>query len=216
VNFAGGWVRRSGRLVLAALALLAPAGAGATSVYVMSLAFGRADVVVNGATVRQLREGQTSPEGVTLVKSDGKQATFQYDGKTYVFGIGQTNSPSVVLQADSRGHFITTAYINDVPVQAMVDTGASSVALNRNEAARMGINYTQGQRGVTRTANGAAAVWLVTLASVRLGDIVARNVTATVTEGGPEQLPIVLLGMSFLNQLEMQRAGSTMTLTKRD
>ena len=48
---------------------------------------------------------------------------------------------------------------------------------------------------------------------VQLGDIVLRDVDATVSLGN--ELPIVLLGMSFLNQVEMQRAGRTLTLTRR-
>jgi aspartyl protease family protein len=206
---------RSGLALLALAAFLAPDCAGATTVFVMSLVPGRADIVVNGTAVRQLREGQTSPEGVTLEKSDGKQAVFRYDGKTYAFGIGGTNSPSVVLQADARGHFIAAVHINGVPTRAVVDTGASVVSLNRTDAARLGVDLAQAQRGMANTANGTIAVWRVTLASVQLGEILVRNVEASVSEGGAEQSAIILLGNSFLQQLELQRAGSTLTLTKR-
>ena len=47
---------------------------------------------------------------------------------------------------------------------------------------------------------------------VRLGDIELQSVDAVVFEQG---LDTVLLGMSFLNRLEMRREGSTMILTRR-
>ena len=41
--------------------------------------------------------------------------------------------------------------------------------------------------------------------------VVVRDVEASVNLGN--ELPIVLLGMSFLNHLELQRQGGTLTLT---
>jgi len=48
---------------------------------------------------------------------------------------------------------------------------------------------------------------------VRVGDIVVNNVDAAVLEGNP--MPFALLGMSFLNRMDMRRVGQTMVLTKR-
>jgi aspartyl protease family protein len=47
---------------------------------------------------------------------------------------------------------------------------------------------------------------------VRIGDISINNVDALIHA---TELPVALLGMSFLNRMEMQRDGSTMTLKKR-
>ena len=66
--------------------------------------------------------------------------------------------------------------------------------------------------GVVNTANGQAAVSRVKLNSVRVGDVVLNNVDALVHQ---HDLPVTLLGMSFLNRMEMQRSGDTMTLIKR-
>jgi aspartyl protease family protein len=199
--------------VLSGALCLAPGFSHATTVYVMSLANGRADLIVNGSTVRQLREGQTSSEGVTLMKSDGRAATFQYDGRTYTFGIGQGNAPGAVLQADPRGHFIGTIFLNGVPTRALVDTGATDIAISVAEAQRLGFNYLQGARSVGNTANGTVATYNILFSSVQVGDIVVRNVQGSVLEGNG--LGMVLLGMSFLNQVEMRRSGSTLTLTRR-
>ena len=51
----------------------------------------------------------------------------------------------------------------------------------------------------------------VKLNTVKVGDIVLNNVDATIHQ---QDMPVVLLGMSFLNRMEMQRNGDTMTLKK--
>ena len=76
----------------------------------------------------------------------------------------------------------------------------------------MGIDPTKGKPGITDTANGQARVWRVKLNTVRVGDVVLNNVDAAVHES---DMNIALLGMSFLNRMEMQRNGDTMTLIKR-
>src|SRR5262245_22673934 len=182
---------------------------------VMSLAPGRADVVINGTTVRTLRDGQSSPEGVVLVSATAQAAVVEVDGKRYTLRLGQGTTSTVVLKANAGGLFLTTAHINGVPIQVLVDTGASTVALNRVDAGRMGIDYASGRRAVHRTANGPAVAWQVTLGSVQIGEIVVSNVPASVLEGGPEQLPTALLGSTFLQHVDIQRNGDTLTITKR-
>lgn len=201
-------------LALAFLAIFTGPVVAAT-VMVMSLAPGRADVVINGMTVRTLRDGQSSPEGVVLVSATPEAAVIETDGKRYTLRLGQGTISTVVLKANAGGLFLTTAYINGVPAQVVVDTGASTVAINRADAGRMGIDYASGQRAAFRTANGSAIAWKVTLASVQVGEIVVSNVAAAVLEGTAEQLPIVLLGSTFLQHVDVQRSGDTLTITKR-
>jgi aspartyl protease family protein len=82
-----------------------------------------------------------------------------------------------------------------------------------DDARRAGVNYLAGVRGRVQTANGIAVVYNVKLDAVRVGDITLNNVDAAVIEG--DKLGIALLGMSFLNRMEMKRAGDTLTLIKR-
>ena len=89
----------------------------------------------------------------------------------------------------------------------MIDAGWGRIA---NIASTAG---TKGERGYASTANGPAAVYKVRLDSVRVGDISITDVEALVHDGNA--LPLVLLGMSFLNRVEMRRDGQTMTLIKR-
>jgi aspartyl protease family protein len=201
-------------LALAFLGMFAVPAVAAT-VMVMSLAPGRADLVINGTTVRTLRDGQSSPEGVVLVSATPEAAVVDADGKRYRLRLGDSTTSIVVLKATSSGVFLTTARINGVPVQAVVDTGASTVAINRLEAARMGIDVASGRRVVFGTANGPTTAWQVTLGRVQVGEIVVTNISAAVLEGGPERLPMVLLGSTFLQHVDIQRVGDTLTITKR-
>jgi aspartyl protease family protein len=75
------------------------------------------------------------------------------------------------------------------------------------------VNYLSGARSLTQTANGVVPVYAVKLDTLRVGDITVNNVDASIIEG--DRLPIGLLGMSFLNRMEMKRDGTTLTLIRR-
>ena len=194
----------------------AAAGSQATTVLLMSLGEGRAQLLVNGTGVRDLRVGQTSPEGVRLVSADRTKAVVEVDGRQLSLGLGGSTVAAAELKVDRSGHFVTTAYVNGVATQAVIDTGATSVALSSDEAARMSIRYAGAPRVQISTAGGVKTAYRVNLASVRVGDITLHNVEALVMEGGREQLPITLIGMTFLNGVEMRRIGDTLTLTRRN
>ena len=200
---------------LAAMLLLAAASPAtlATTVMVMSIGQGRVDVLVNGSAVRTLRPGETSPEGVRLIEVGPQGALVEVDGRRWTMGLGSSTATSVVVQADARGHFLVTAAINGVPMRALVDTGASTVSLNLSDARRLGVNLAGAQSVILQTAGGPRQGLRARLAAVQVGGIVLRDVEATVSVA--DELAIVLLGMTFLNHLELQRAGTTLTMTRR-
>lgn len=106
----------------------------------------------------------------------------------------------VELHADARGHFNSEVEINGRTITAMVDTGATMVALSYEDAERSGIRLSSSDfTHHVRTANGVARVAPVTLDRVRIGSIEVRNVPATVSE--PRRLDGTLLGMTFLGRL---------------
>ena len=111
------------------------------------------------------------------------------------------------------GLFATPAAINGVTLPFLVDTGATTVALDVAMAQRIGLAYQKGTPGVAGTANGPVRAWRVKLDQVSAGPIVIYNVDATVLEG--PGIGVGLLGMSFLNRVEIQREGDKMVLTKR-
>jgi aspartyl protease family protein len=115
-------------------------------------------------------------------------------------GAAVSSAGSVELRAGRNGHFMTTADLNGRPVDVLVDTGASMVALSYEDAERAGV-FVRPSDFTHRvsTANGTAKIALVTLDSVSIGDITIRNVEAMVSE--PGRLATTLLGMTFLGRL---------------
>jgi len=206
--------------IVAVLLCFLPPVASATGVNVIGLFPGKAVVVIDGGPPRVLTAGKTE-SGVTLVSTDHETATLLVDGQKKTLRIGQhvggpppsPSAQSATLTADVQGHFMVDGQINGGAVRFLVDTGATTVALSSADATRLGIDYRKGQPGLMGTANGTAVAYRVRLDTVRVGDIVANNVDASVLEGN--RIPFALLGMSFLNRMEMKRVGETMVLIKR-
>jgi aspartyl protease family protein len=208
-------------IALSALLLSAVGVARATDVSVTGLFTGKAMLSLNGGAPRMVSAGQ-SIDGVKLISADSSAAVLEVDGKRKTLGLGQgisvgggssSGSQSVTLTANSQGHFVTLGSINGATTRFVVDTGATFVSLSGAEARRLGIDYTKGERGAMSTANGMVPAYKVTLNTIRVGDISMNQVDAAVIEGGSP--PVTLLGMSFLNRVEMKRDGDTMTLKKR-
>jgi aspartyl protease family protein len=181
---------------------------------------GKVLLTINGGAPRIVAVGATTPEGVRVIGVEGDTVTFEIDGRKRVLRVGQnvaeqasSSAPAkVVLTADTQGHFVTTGAINGTSVRFLVDTGATLVAIGAGDARRIGIDPGKGMRGVTNTANGPVTVSRVKLDTVRIGDVVMNGVDAVIF---PHEQSPALLGMSFLNHMEMQRSGGTMTLIKR-
>ncbi|MGH8574500.1 MAG: retropepsin-like aspartic protease family protein, partial [Gammaproteobacteria bacterium] len=121
---------------------------------------------------------------------------------------------SVRIWPDPTGMYAAPGSINGVPVQFLIDTGATQVAMNKNEARRLGIDYARtGIEAAVHTASGITRSYQITLREVRVGDIVLAAVPASIIDGDfPKQL---LLGNSFLNRIEMRRDGAMMELRKK-
>ena len=113
-----------------------------------------------------------------------------------------------VLQRNRYGHYVATGEINESAVRFLVDTGASDVNIPAEVAARLALRRGAAQRA--NTANGTITVYATRLDQVRLGDIVLRDVRASINPhmGGED----VLLGMSFLKDLELVQRGDKLSL----
>jgi aspartyl protease family protein len=178
-------------------------------------------LALDGSDPKTVKVGQ-SWRGITVLTVQKDQATVEIDGKPRVLqrgvhyrnaGAGPVSHGKVLVAADTRGHFYIDGAVNRVPVRFLVDTGATMVSLPQRDADRLGIDYRGGRRGESRTANGIATVYLVKIDSIRIGEIELHGIDALVHEGpGLQQ---ALLGMSFLNRVNMQREGATMTLIQR-
>jgi aspartyl protease family protein len=114
-----------------------------------------------------------------------------------------SSSPAVrniVLTKGSNGHFQVDARVDGRPVEFLVDTGASHIAIRQRDAARLGLFPRPSDFTVrVTTANGVTKAALVQLRTVEIGDIVVRDVPAIVHPD--EGLSVNLLGMSFLSRV---------------
>lgn len=204
---------------LAALLLAIPAAAA--DVGLAGVFPGKAAVlVIDGGAPTTVRVGR-SARGVSVISAGEAEAVVEVEGKRRTLRLGQyargtsanaDERQTARLAADPRGHFFAEGQVDGGSVRFLIDTGATVVALPASDANRLGIDYRKGRRGVMQTASGQALAYQVKLDQVTLGGITLQNVDAVVIEGG---LGIALLGMSFLNRVEMRRDGQTMVLTRR-
>jgi len=114
----------------------------------------------------------------------------------------------VVLLRNREGHYVADGAINGAPVEFLLDTGATQVALPLVVARRLGLPLHPG--GIGRTANGDIETWSTRLDSVSLGGLTAERVPAAVLPNMEGEQ--VLLGMSYLKHFELIQRGRTLTL----
>ncbi|QHQ34914.1 retropepsin-like aspartic protease family protein [Algicella marina] len=119
----------------------------------------------------------------------------------------------IELDRARDGHFYVTLDINGAPVRFVVDTGASLVVLNEDDARKTGLEpETLRYTGRARTANGQVSIAPITLKEVTLGGVTDTRVRAAVNGG---RLDTSLLGMSYLNLFsKIEIAGNRMTLVR--
>lgn len=192
----------------------------ATEIFVLGLFKNKAIVKIDGKQ-RTLKLGKKSPEGVTLVSADSFTAVLDINGKEQEFKLGQHVSTSFKKKRLAEaaimplnGMYMTQGFINGQAVKFLVDTGATWISMNANQARSLGINFRYiGKRGTVSTANGIAPIYKIMLDRVRVGEIELNNVAAGVLEG--DSPTTVLLGNSFLNRVEMQRQGQVMLLKQK-
>ena len=111
------------------------------------------------------------------------------------------------LQADGRGQYAAGVLVNGVPVQMLVDTGASEVVVSASTAARLGLVPSRGSKRVMQTANGRSTASPTVLRTVSLDGLYMNDVEALIL--APEAGDVNLLGASFLKRLSSveQRSG---------
>jgi aspartyl protease family protein len=212
----------SGILLTVLFMVAATSVVASPRIEVQALYGGKAIVMIDGQR-RTLSAGQTSPEGVKLIAADSKQAVLEFDGRRKAYQPGGAISLSYAkpehheekIYADDRGMFHSVGTINGRTVRFLVDTGATTVAMNKSQARQLGVDYRmKGERIVVSTASENVKGYRVRLKSVSLGRIKQRDVDAMVIDGdhpGP-----ILLGMSFLGNLKVEKSGGIMSIRQRN
>ncbi|MBN9079315.1 MAG: hypothetical protein BGN87_01630 [Rhizobiales bacterium 65-79] len=106
----------------------------------------------------------------------------------------------VRLSADRRGHFAADFKLNGRTEPAMIDTGATLVAINASTARRIGIVLTPADfHYQVGTANGKTTAAAATIDAIQIGKIYVEKVPALVLQDSA--LNGTLVGMSFLKRL---------------
>lgn len=178
----------------------------------------KAMLSINGES-RMLRSGQTSPEGVKLLSANAREAVIEIGGKRQRIALSSEISAgfevpekrSVSLTRNQRSEYIAGGSINGRSIEMVVDTGANVVAMNSEHARQLGIQYKRdGRPSRVRTASGEVNAWSVMLDRVEIAGLIVHNVRGSVIEGG---YPVhVLLGMTFLNHVEMREEEGVLYL----
>lgn len=211
------------RLVLAwgLVSGLAISALAAPQVKVEGLFKGAAVLNINGQQV-MLKQGRRHESGVTLVDANANRAIVDIDGKRHELALHmaiggtyqQADVTQVVIRKNDFNQYKVNGSINGQPVQFLVDTGATTVAMNEMQARNLGLLYKlNGHESQVVTAGGVVPSWSVSLESVKVGEISIPNVRAVVIAGAyPED---VLLGMSYLEYVKIQEHNSVLMLEKK-
>ncbi len=117
---------------------------------------------------------------------------------------------SIALNRAADGHFYADARINGNPVHMLIDTGASGIALSRDDARAAGLATAIGMNDVVgEGADGVVRGEYVKLDRVELGPLSASGLDAVVLNSGQQSL----LGQSFLSKFSsVQIEGDRMVL----
>jgi len=213
--------RATARIAAAALLGALAGTAGAQSVAFSGMLGDKALLVIDGQP-KGVAVGATVA-GVKLVRVDGAIAQVEAGGKVQTLRLGgaavvagdsgSSGGSRIVLPVGPGGHYTGMGAINGHPMQFMVDTGATSVALGADMAASLGLDPKDSVAARANTANGTVNTRVITLGSVRVGDVTVYNVQAMVM---PQSMPIVLLGNSFLSHFQMRSDSSSLVLDKKN
>ena len=212
---------RSISVLFVSLLLLPALGHASSLVQVVGLFPGTAVVNVDGQR-KLVKVGQTGPGGVQVVSADANGAVLRVDGVERHYNLSREYSGAYATPSKTQlsvakgtgGHYWIAGAINGQPIQFLVDTGATSVAINEDQARRLGIDYrVDGRPMVVSTASGAAKAWRIHLNSVKVGAIEVLGVDAVIVEGGsPTE---ALLGMSFLGRVSWREEQGVLVLESK-
>lgn len=109
---------------------------------------------------------------------------------------------TVELERSADGHFYADVEINGSAIRALVDTGATAIALSRDDARRAGLAVSIGMTDVIgRGASGDVHGEYVKLDRVTLGHRTAEEMDAVVLDAGD----VTLLGQDFLSKFDTVR-----------
>ena len=135
-------------------------------------------------------------------------SVLQQNGSTD-YSVDAGGAAMIVLEQDRYGHYQVEGTINNQPVNFLIDTGATDVAIPRSLARDLGLKF--GPQVQVMTAAGRSNAWMTRLNEVSIGGIRRRDVRATITSG---EFGGVLLGMSFLRHYSLQQRDGKLIISE--
>ncbi len=206
--------------ILSVLIVISPARA-VEQIEVQALMPGMVVLLIDG-DMTTLKTGEKSLQGIKLISSSTQLAILEINGEQKSYRMGTTinthftKRETLIEQIiiDKYGMFRAYGSINGQSVKFLIDTGASSVAISARDARKLGIQYRlAGRETRVNTASGTAKAWAIKLKKVRLGKLVEHNIEGVVVDGDyPSQ---VLLGMTFLNRMKVEKEGNKMIISRK-
>lgn len=119
----------------------------------------------------------------------------------------QSSTPGrlVIESKSQKGHFyITEGLYDNKPVNYVIDTGASLVAISIDDALKLGIDYSSGQKSVSNTAGGKVNSYIVKAPSITVGPFTFHDIDTVVSSASFfEEDYTLLLGQSFLSKVRL-------------
>jgi len=149
------------------------------------------------AMLGRLNSGHSSSGNDYFAKARSEQVAAYEEAQ-------RANQPTVIssdgaveINRNDDGHFYADVQINGATVHMLVDTGASTIALSRDDARNAGIATSIGMNDVVgEGADGAVRGQQVVLQSVTMGDKTVEGLPAIILNSGGQSL----LGQSFLSK----------------
>ncbi len=194
--------------------------AATDSVKVVALFSDKAMLMINGENII-MKKGDVI-QGVTLISANGRGAVVRFEnGVEKQFGLNQSinqafkkpTNNKLTVYSNNSGMFLMPGEINGRKTRFLLDTGATFISMSSVEADKLGLSYLSAGKGMVQTASDVVPVWKIKLDNVKVGGISVSNVEAVVLNGSNPK-PI-LLGMSFLKHLKMQRNGAAMLIEQK-
>jgi aspartyl protease family protein len=147
-----------------------------------------------------------------LLPIAGRLAGELLPGSAMVIEQSPNGAAEVKIRRRLDGHFTAKVDVNGKPISMIVDTGASTIVLRPEDAAKIGIDLRRLSYTVpVMTANGRTVAARVRLDDVAIGPLGRQKVDALVAQ--PRAMSDSLLGMSFLSRLRSYEfSGDFLTL----
>ncbi len=187
-----------------------------TKICYRGLSSGKALIDIDEFTV-ELTPGDSFRNYVKLLSANEEVIVLEVSGKRYLYkknsSRGTILAEEVILTCGPGGSYWAKGKVNGNDVTFIVDTGASQVVLNKEQA--MALEVELGNKEVQMgTASKIETVYQVLLDTVSVGHIKMHNIPALITKHTYPQKP--LLGMSFLQHFDISQKNGRMILKCSD